>query len=214
MENINFKCFIQILFCGLSFGLDLEHDLKRLTHMLPGTYNSGKVAGETSQRHGDTAASQTSVVMNAVYMPVEVTFIPNAFNLYVEHTLPKTESPYRQWLYSFSVDEKSRAIRLKVYNFVKDAVKDKVRKNPSSLMYLNSNDVYTRSGCDMFWRRLGQLFVATTSKQCVAEVNDKQVCIFVLFPKCRFCFFFVLFFFKFFFFFFFFFLSFLSFLNF
>ena len=172
MEQFSFKCFIQILFCGLSFGLDLDHDLRKLTHMLPGTYKSKKVTDESSKRHGDVA---TSVVMDAVYMPVDVTFIPNAFNLYVEHTLQKSESPYRQWLYSFSVDQKSRAIRLKTYHFVKEAVQEKVRKNPSSIMYLTSSDVYTRSGCDMFWRRLGQLFVATTSKHCIADVNDKQV---------------------------------------
>lgn len=180
MEHLSFKCLIQILFYGLTIGLDLEHDLRKLTHTLPGTYTSRKTPDVTSRRHNDAETSTTSVFMNAIYMPVEVTFLPNAFNLYVEQTLHKKNSPHRQWLYSFSVDKKSRAIRLKVFNFVKDAVKDKVRKNPSSLMYITSNDVYTRSDCDMFWRRLGQLFVATTSKQCVAEVKDKQVRISVM----------------------------------
>ena len=176
MEGFSFKFLFQILFCGLSFGLDLDHDLRKLTHMIPGTYRGNKASGSTSQRQSDTALP-TSVVMNAVYMPVEVNFLPNAFNVYVEQTLNRKESPHRQWLYSFAVDEKSRAIRLKVYHFVKDALMDKVRKNPSSLMYLTSNDVYTRPECDMFWRRLGQLFVASTSKQCTAEVNGKKVCI-------------------------------------
>lgn len=178
MESFSFKILFQILLCGLSFGLDLDHDLRKLTHMIPGMYRGNKASGGTSQRQSDVAPLTS--VMNAVYMPVEVKFLPNAFNVYVEQTLQRKESPHRQWLYSFAVDEKSRAIRLKVYNFVKDALKEKVRKNPSSLMYLMSNDVYTRPECDMFWRRLGQLFVASTSKQCVADVNDKKVRISVM----------------------------------
>ncbi|XP_060579193.1 uncharacterized protein LOC132736128 isoform X2 [Ruditapes philippinarum] len=188
METFAIRYFLHIFLCGFCAAIDLTADLKYLSEMLPGYYsNNGRHSKhfrhsfERPLSSQDTPAEAlTTIPLTAVYRPVDVTFLPDCFNVYVEQTLYGKQRPHRQWLYSFSKDERTRSIKLKVYNFIDKSLVEKISKNPRSVKYLNARDVSTRSECDMFWRRLGETFVGTTSRQCVAMVDGKQVRISVM----------------------------------
>lgn len=183
MELCRLSYFLQILFCGLCSAINLSADLKYLAEMLPGYYSNNdrnskhfRQSFERPVSSKDTPAEAlTTIPLNAVYRPVEVTFLPDSFNLYVEQTLHGHSEPHRQWLYSFSRDDRTRSLKLKVYKFVDLSLVDKISKNPRSVKYLTERDVSTRDDCDMLWRRLGDTFIGTTSRQCLADVDGEKV---------------------------------------
>lgn len=188
METFAIKYFLHIFLYGFCAAIDLTADLKYLSEMLPGHYSNNERHSKQFRHsferplsaHETPAEALTTIPLTAVYRPVEVTFLPDCFNVYVEQTLYGKQRPHRQWLYSFSKDERTRSIKLKVYNFIDKSLVEKISKNPRSVKYLNERDVSTRTECDMYWRRLGETFVGTTSRQCLAIVDGKQVRISVM----------------------------------
>ncbi|XP_052231408.1 uncharacterized protein LOC127844898 isoform X2 [Dreissena polymorpha] len=183
-----FLKFLVVVVAGRSAAINLDGDLRQLAEMLPGIYsNNGRHSNNINRKVEralgsiETAASAiTSLPIKAVYRPVEVTFLPDSFNVYVEHVEHGKTDPHRRWLYSYSKDDSTRSIKLRVYNFNDDSIIEKVSKNPRAIKYLNENDVTTRSSCDMFWRRLGETFVGTTSRECQAVVDGSQMRISVM----------------------------------
>lgn len=179
---------LHVLLYGFCSAIDLTADLNYLSEMLPGYYSNNN-RNSKHFRHSferpvssqeTPAEALTTIPLNAVYRPVQVTFLPECFNLYVEQTLHGKQEPHRQWLYSFSKDDRTRSIKLKVYKFVDQSVVEKISKNPRAVKYLTERDVSTRSECDMLWRRLEDTFVGTTSRQCLANVDGEQVRISVM----------------------------------
>ncbi|XP_052818639.1 uncharacterized protein LOC128244656 [Mya arenaria] len=180
LQVINVFVLILVEQCG---AINLSDDLRRLAETLPGVYsNNARHSGHLHSTHNRPLGSQetpapalTTIPLRAIYRPVEVTFLKDDFNVYVEQTVQGESKPHRRWLYSFSKDERTRSIKLRIYNFNDDSIIEKIAKNPRAIKYLSGNDVTTRSNCDMFWRRLGETFVGTTSRQCQAVVDTKQV---------------------------------------
>jgi len=178
LQFVNVVMIITAHLCG---AVNLEDDLRRLAEMLPGTYsnNAQQTRGPDVRRpfgsHEDPVAALTAMPLKAVYRPVEVSFLPDSFNLYVEQTLKRTSKPHKRWLYSFSTDETTRSLKLRTYNFNDDSVVEKISKNPQTIKYLSENDVTTQSSCDTMWRRLGDMYIGTTSRQCQAVLDGEQV---------------------------------------
>lgn len=175
-------CFHLVLLVICS-ALDLSDDLRQLSEMLPGYY---RYSSQHSRHvpHGSErplspdqtpAEALTTIPLRATYQPVDLMFAKDSFNVYVEQTVQGKTRPHRRWLYSFSKDEASRAIKLRVYNFKVDSSAEKVAKNMGLLKYLTEDDFTTSNNCDMLWRRLGERFVGTTSRLCIAVVNGKEV---------------------------------------
>ncbi|KAL4235366.1 hypothetical protein ACF0H5_007002 [Mactra antiquata] len=184
MENLCFNC-VFLLLAGFCAGIDLDADLNFLSELLPGFY-SNNARHTKNFRHtfdrpsGDVSPAEalTTIPVSSIYQPVEVTFLSEAFNVYVEQT--QYDKQKKQWLYSFSKDDTKRSIRLKVYSFLDNSLTDKISKNPRSIKYLTARDVNTRSECDMLWRRLREQFIGTTTRRCVAVVDHVQVRISVM----------------------------------
>ena len=177
-----FVCVLRVVLLGCCVAIDLNQDLRRLAEMLPGIYTNTQ-RNFRNYRNGfkdfpwqphSPAEALTTMPINAIYQPVEVSFLPDCFNLYVEQTLYGSKKP-RIWIYSFSAEHSTRSIRLKIYDILHASVIEKISKNPHSVKYLSESDVTTSSECDMYWRRLKEMFVGTTSRQCLAMVGDSQV---------------------------------------
>lgn len=183
MEGIYLHFVIYFLILGICAGIDLTSDLRLLSEMLPGNYSND--ARESRQfQHSfqrpinsrETPAEALTIIpLTAIYHPVNVTFLPECLNVYVEQTLYGKQGQHRQWLYSFSKDERSRSLLLKVYTFKDKSLVEKISKNPRAVKYLNENDVTTRNECDMHWRKLDESFVGVTSRRCIAVVDGQQV---------------------------------------
>ena len=173
-------CLVFVVTCS---AIDLNEDLRQLTLMLPGIYsynseqsrNIGKSLERPLNPEQTPAEALTTIPLSATYRPVDISFLNGAFNVYVEQTLHGKTRPHRRWLYSFSIDESTRSIKLQVYNFKDRSLAEKISRNLGALRYLSERDVTTSSNCDMFWRRLGETFVGTTSRHCMAVVDSKQV---------------------------------------
>lgn len=176
-------CCLAMILVPVCSAIDLHEDLKQLNLMLPGFYSysteHSRHVPQTLQRPLDPdqtpAEALTTIPLSATYRSVDVPFLKNAFNVYVEQTLHGKTRPHRRWLYSFSIDESTRSIKLQIYNFKDSSLAEKIGKNSRTLRYLSEKDVMTSSNCDMFWRRLGETFVGTTSRHCIAVVDGKQV---------------------------------------
>jgi len=181
---------VGMLGCVLA-AVDLNADLRTMAQMLPGLYSNNL------RRHGKShkvpvikdgkvfpespvpVDALSTMHVTAVFRPVNVTFLQDSFNVYVEQTLYGHQKPHRQWIYSFSVDRRYRAIKLQMYNFKENSLGEKISKNPRATKYLSESDVTTRSDCDMFWRKLGQEFVGSLSRRCVGMMDQTQVIIHV-----------------------------------
>lgn len=183
MDLCKIACCAYFVLAVVCSAMDLDDDLAQLSEMLPGYYGYNSKQSRHVQQvvkrplspHETPVEALTTISLRATYLPVEVSFIKDAFNVYVEQTLHGKTRPHRRWLYSFSKDERSRSIKQKVYHFKDSSLAEKISKNPRALKYLSESDVTTRSNCDMDWRRMGERFLGTTSRQCVAVVDGKQV---------------------------------------
>ncbi|KAJ8303272.1 hypothetical protein KUTeg_019668 [Tegillarca granosa] len=152
----------------------LENDLRLLSKILPGIYNNRHQYYNDIKNNVPSDRRHLSV--QTIFRPVQIEFIPDAYNVYVEQYLNNENAPFKQWFYSFKTDETGVAIKMKIFNLLKSSVRQKIFKNIKNIAKLSADDMSSNSGCDMFWRRLkGKTFVGATGRRCLANFKGEQV---------------------------------------
>lgn len=164
-------CVCQCVMCTLN------EDFLVMSKMLPGLYNNRRQDVKTSLHPNDNSVARRDFAMKSSIRPVKVSFLQHAMNVYVEQLYPDHDDrPFKQWLYSFTPDHSKRAIRMKVFNFIKKEDRDKVHTNPGSVKHMQASSFHTRHDCDMYWRRLGNAtFIGATGKGCIGHLRREQV---------------------------------------
>ncbi|CAC5397847.1 unnamed protein product [Mytilus coruscus] len=115
--------------------------------------------------------------LQTVIRPVYIPFLEDSFNVYIEQYVNnRRNKPFKQWLYSFQVDNQGRAIRMRNL-LLRDSEKLKrIHKNLENIQELTEKDIYSRENCDMLWRKLKKkYFHGATGRDCVAYVNGEKL---------------------------------------
>lgn len=175
-------CQLVLVFCVYpSFSSRIEKDLRILSRILPGYYsNKNQYILDVTNK---VASSKRHLSLQTVIRPVNIPFLTNSFNVYIEQYVNnRRNKPFKQWLYSFNADHQSRAIRMKKFQF-RDPEKLKlVHRNLEYIQELTENDIYSRNNCDMLWRRLkNKYFHGATGRECIAYINGEQVLFYYLY---------------------------------
>lgn len=175
-------CQLVLVFCVYpSFSSRIEKDLRTLSRILPGYYsNKNQYILDVTNK---VASSKRHLSLQTVIRPVNIPFLTNSFNVYIEQYVNnRRNKPFKQWLYSFNADHQSRAIRMKKFQF-RDPEKLKlVHRNLEYIQELTENDIYSRNNCDMLWRRLKKkYFHGATGRECIAYINGEQVLFYYLY---------------------------------
>ena len=152
----------------------LQNDMKILSQLLPGVYTNSQQYLNESGKH--MSSDRSHFLMRSTFRPVDISFLPESFNVFAEQFHGDSRTPYRQRVYSFGVDEKQRALRMKILNFNDSGSPDQKVRTLSSLSRLKRKDLTTQDGCDMFWRRLSRMmFIAATGIECLGTVRGETV---------------------------------------
>ncbi|XP_041376243.1 uncharacterized protein LOC121388803 [Gigantopelta aegis] len=152
----------------------LQNDMKVLSQLLPGVYTNSQQYLNESGKHMSSARSH--FLMRSTFRPADISFLPGSFNVFAEQFHGESRTPYRQRVYSFSVDKNQRALRMKILSFNDDGSTDPKVRSLSSLSRLKRQDLTTQDGCDMFWRRLSRMmFIAATGIECLGTIKGQTV---------------------------------------
>lgn len=174
--SLCFMFYILLVFCAYpSFSLRLDKDLKILSRLLPGYYsNQQQYILDVSNR---LPSNRRHMSLQTVIRPVHVPFLEDSFTVYVEqYVSSRRNKPFKQYLYSFSVDQRGRAIRMRNLLFRDTEKLRRIHKNLGYIQELTEEDVYSRRHCDMLWRKLKKkYFHGATSRDCVAYISGEQV---------------------------------------
>ena len=153
----------------------LERELEYLVAMWPGDYdNREQLAFDASVGKKDMDSGGHLRVHSQIRR-VDVPALGD-YVLYVEeykHNDPT--SIFRQRLYVLSADEAEKAIRIKLMFFKDGKSVLGAHNDPAALTGLNSNDVSSLEGCDVFVRRDGDWLAGRMKpKACVFGEGDKR----------------------------------------
>ncbi|XP_071173743.1 uncharacterized protein [Mytilus edulis] len=165
-----------LCFCAYpSFSSRLEKDLKILSRLLPGYYSNHQqyVLDVTNE----IPSGRRHLSLQTVIRPVYIPFLEDSFNVYIEQYVNnRRNKPFKQWLYSFRVDNQGRAIRMRNL-LLRDSEKLKrIHKNLEYIQELTEKDIYSRENCDMLWRKLKKkYFHGATGRDCVAYVKGEKL---------------------------------------
>ena len=152
----------------------LHRDLIQLSRLLPGVYTNM----EQYQRQADRYMPhrQRHILLRSSYRPVTLRFLPAAWAVLVQDYSGDSLFPFRQRVYTFSLDLQQRALRMKVWNFATKRIEKKATQNLYYFQTLRRKDLLSQGSCDMLWRRLDRTtFVGLTGKQCLGYVKGEQV---------------------------------------
>ncbi|XP_076449453.1 uncharacterized protein LOC143285892 [Babylonia areolata] len=153
----------------------LHRDLSRLSRLLPGVYTNM----EQYRREADdeqVPREKRHVLLRSSFRPVQLRFLPRAFCVLVQDYSGDSLFPFRQRVYTFSVDLGHRAIRMKVWNFATKRLEKRATQNLRAFHRLRRKDLVSQGSCDMFWRRLDRTtFMGITGKQCLGYVKGEEV---------------------------------------
>lgn len=140
-----------------SGGTVLEKDFALMMQWFPGRYdNSLQVFWEPSL---NVAEEDRHERIHSIFKPVDLPGFPGE-TFYVEQYLDGDPSKiYRQRVYDFSVDPVEDAIRLKIYTPGNPKALAGAHRNPDLLKGLRPEDLSTRAGCDVFWKRQANQFL-------------------------------------------------------
>ena len=144
-----------------------DRDIMVLAEMLPGRYDNmdqfyfdRRLKIPEEDRH-----ERLHSIIARVELPA---FGPYAF--YVQDYRNDAEDkPYRQRIYSLSVDEAAQAVRMKIYYLEGEKGKATLNahKDPSKLAEFTPENTFILPGCDVFWRReAGQFKGEMKGKDC------------------------------------------------
>ncbi|XP_060081057.1 uncharacterized protein LOC132560407 [Ylistrum balloti] len=152
----------------------LDKDLRLLSKFLPGLYSNKQQYLEDVKTNLPT--DQRHLSMQFIFRPVQIHFLPNSFNVYVEQYINYDRAPFKQWLYSLKTDYKGMMIDMKIYNFNSEELKTRLKSDFTIIKQLDVSDLNSSAECNMLWRRLGpKKFIGTTRRQCLANINGEQV---------------------------------------
>lgn len=134
----------------------LQQDLDTLLKWFPGEYDNhrqvykeavGKLASE--KRHRQT---------HHIFKEVQLDFISGR-TLYAQQSQHyDLDDLYRQRIYAFEIDKKEKAIRLRIYTPKEPRELKNGHQNPEVFATLSLDDFFLKPGCDVFWKREGNVF--------------------------------------------------------
>lgn len=153
----------------------LDKDLRLLSKFLPGHYsNKHQYLDDVRNR---LPSDQRHLSMEFIFRPVQIHFLPNSFNVYVEQYIKNARTPFKQRLYTFRTDYKGMVINMKIYKFNSEELKTRLQADIAIIQQLSLSDLNSSAECNMLWRRLGaRKFIGTTNRQCLANIDGEQVC--------------------------------------
>lgn len=134
----------------------LDNDLQTLLEWFPGEYdNHQQVYKEaldnliSEKRHRQT---------RHIFHEVQLDFIPGR-TLYAQQSQHyDLDDLYRQRIYAFEIDEIKQAIRLRIYTPKDPSRLKNGHLNPEIFAELTIEDFFLKPGCDVFWKREGNIF--------------------------------------------------------
>ncbi len=134
----------------------LQQDLDTLLTWFPGEYdNHEQVYKEAvdklpiQKRHRQT---------HHIFYEEELNFIPGR-TLYAQQSQHyDLNDIYRQRIYAFEVDTTEQAIRLRIYTPTNPDKLIDAHLKPKLFNNLKNEDFFLKPGCDVFWKREGNIF--------------------------------------------------------
>ncbi len=137
----------------------LEDDLKLMMSYFAGEFDNHLQVVE--EKEADPPPEQPHEWIHSIFVPVELpAFGHNVF--YVEqYTDGDPAKIYRNRIYSFTIDDGERAIKLVIYSFPDPTAVAGAHKDPGKLAGLTPEAVRTVPGCEVYWRRDGDRFLGT-----------------------------------------------------
>ena len=171
-RRINIFNFLVVTSLIQMISANLEKDLRLLSRILPGVYSNR----QQYLRDASLSPAKRHKSVQAIFRPVELTFLPGAFNLYVEKYSNYHQMPFKQWIYSFETNHTDKAIKLRLFEIASTSKRQNLARNVKTVDRLNTNDLKTRPECDMTWRRLKlKTFHGTAGRNCMATVSSEKV---------------------------------------
>jgi len=143
----------------------LTEDLARITNWFGGEWNNNeqvwqqKIDIDAAKAASKEATKDTTDVdiiphTHHIFAPVNAPKI-GAHIFYVQQSLgPDFVTPYRQRIYSFSVDVAEAAIRLDIFTPNDEKAFINAHLRPEQFVALDASSLKSRPGCEVYWRYL------------------------------------------------------------
>jgi hypothetical protein len=127
--------------------VDLEADFARFLDWFPGEYDNHE---QVWQQELDQAENPHEH-LHHIFAPVSAPTMGEHTFFVQQYLDGDPKNIYRQRLYSFSLDEAERAIRLDIYSLQDEATYRDAHLRPGSLDSLSFAELIARPGCEVYW---------------------------------------------------------------
>ncbi len=139
-----------------AFAGSLEEDLELMTTWFAGRFDNHQQVW--LEKGADTDPELIHERIHSIFAPVDLPAFGDRVFYVQQYMDGDPDKIYRQRIYTFSIDDRERAIVLKIFAPLDaKAVKD-AHRDPAKLAGLTPETVRATPGCEVFWKREGDHF--------------------------------------------------------
>jgi hypothetical protein len=154
----------------------LTRDLAVLAGLLPGRFDNSWQVKEDLKTGAESPHEHIQMTFKPINMPVLGERVFYVERYYVGSNPQGDQGQINaQRIYSFGLNLAAGAIELVVYSIADSAVGAEVQEDVRKLAGLHRDDLRSFAGCEIYWRREGEHFVASSSKGACRMESEVQV---------------------------------------
>jgi CpeT/CpcT family (DUF1001) len=133
---------------------NLDADMKEMLTLFTGEYDNFQQVWQ--EKEDKTPDSLMHTHIHSIFLPVKIPAIGQNIFYVKQYTDGDTNKVYRMRIYSFSVDDQEKAIRLDIHTFKDEKPYKNANLTPSVLEALKPENFTNTSGCGVYWKKDGK----------------------------------------------------------
>lgn len=150
----------------------LDRDFKTMMTWFPGEYDNQEQVYFESEL--DVPEEERHERIHHIFHPVDLSDFPGETFYVQQYQNDDPADVYRQRIYSFEPDYDENAIRLTIYTPKAPEALIDAHLDPTKLDGVTQDDVITRPGCEVFWRREASQFIGFMKEGACSFVSSRS----------------------------------------
>jgi hypothetical protein len=154
------KYLISLLLLAACFATkaqNLAADMKEMLSIFTGEFDNFQQVWQ--EKEDKTPDSLMHTHIHSIFLPVKIPSIGQNIFYVKQYTDGDTNKVYRMRVYSFSIDDQEKAIRLDIHTFKDEKPFKNANLTPSVLEGLTAENFTSMDGCGVYWKKEKGAFI-------------------------------------------------------